>query len=209
MKNLIKKIEKVKNSPEKKIIDSRLKEFEKILQEKNKERIFSELCFCLMTANWQAQKAIQLQEELYEDFFKTEEKELAQKLKKGGHRFWPQRAFNIVEARKHKEKIHELVLDEKDEKKIRTWIAENVRGLGMKESSHFLRNIGYKNCAIIDFHIIDLLVTENLVEKPKTITPKKYLEIEAILDKLSQKTGISQGELDLYLWYIETGKILK
>lgn len=209
MQKLLSKIQKVKDSPEKRVIDSRIKEFESILKRKNKEEIFSELCFCLMTANWQAQKAIHLQKELYEDFFKAEEKELARKLKEKGHRFWPQRAFNIVQARQHKDKIHNLILNEKDEKLIREWIAENVRGLGMKESSHFLRNIGYKNCAIIDFHIVDLLVNENLLERPKTITKKKYLEIEQVLEKISAKTSISQGELDLYLWYIETGKILK
>ena len=79
----------------------------------------------------------------------------------------------------------------------------------MKESSHFLRNIGYKNLAIIDFHIIDLLVKQNLIEKPKTITSKKYIEIENILKELTEKTDTSLGELDLYLWYEETGKILK
>lgn len=209
MQKLLEKIEKVKKSETRSLIEKRKKEFEKILQEKNKDRIFSELCFCLMTANWQAQKAIQLQEELYIDFFETEEKELAIKLKEKGHRFWPQRAFNIVQARQHKDKIHDLVLNEKDEKKIREWIAENVRGLGMKESSHFLRNIGYKNCAIIDFHIVDLLVDEKLIEKPKTITKKKYLEIENVLEEVCEKAELSQGELDMYLWYIETGKVLK
>jgi len=74
-----------------------------------------------------------------------------------------------------------------------------------------LRNIGYKNLAIIDFHIIDLLVRYGLIEKPrnKSLTPKRYLEIENALKKISKKTGLHLGELDLYLWYLETGKILK
>ncbi|HOW37251.1 MAG TPA: N-glycosylase, partial [Candidatus Pacearchaeota archaeon] len=77
--------------------------------------------------------------------------------------------------------------------------------------SHFLRNIGYKNVAIIDFHIVDLLVRENLIEQPKSksLTPKKYLEIENILRKIAEKTKTSLGELDLYLWYKETGTVLK
>jgi N-glycosylase/DNA lyase len=78
-----------------------------------------------------------------------------------------------------------------------------------EESSHFLRNIGHKDYAIIDFHIVDLLVAEGLIEKPKTITPKKYLEIEAVLEGLSKKLKMSQAELDLYLWYMETGTVLK
>lgn len=206
---IIKKIENLKKEPVENIIRNKVREFEQILKEKDKEKIFSELCFCLMTANWQAQKAIELQKELAQDFNEANKETLAKKLKEKGHRFWPQRAEAIVKAREHKNKIHELILNEKDEKKIREWIAENVHGLGMKESSHFLRNIGYKNLAIIDFHIVDLLVAENIIEKPKTITKKKYLEVENKLEEISKATKIPQGELDLYLWYLETGKVLK
>ncbi|MBU2459068.1 MAG: N-glycosylase, partial [Nanoarchaeota archaeon] len=83
--------------------------------------------------------------------------------------------------------------------------------LGMKESSHFLRNTGFQNVAIIDFHIVDILARHGLIEKPKnkSLTPKKYLEIEAVLQKLCDSVGLSQGELDLYLWYEETGTIFK
>jgi|TARA_Y100000310_G_scaffold43287_1_gene40377 N-glycosylase/DNA lyase len=63
--------------------------------------------------------------------------------------------------------------------------------------------------AIIDFHIIDLLVRELGIEKPKALTPKKYIEIENLLRELSSKTNTNLGELDLYLWYEETGKVLK
>ncbi|RLI85258.1 MAG: N-glycosylase, partial [Candidatus Altiarchaeales archaeon] len=61
----------------------------------------------------------------------------------------------------------------------------------------------------IDFHIIDLLTKFGLIKKPKTLGKKKYLEIEKILKGLSEKLNISPARLDLYLWYIETGKILK
>ena len=53
------------------------------------------------------------------------------------------------------------------------------------------------------------MVEEKLIEKPKTITPKRYLEIENILEKLGEKVNLNSAELDLYLWYLETGKILK
>lgn len=79
----------------------------------------------------------------------------------------------------------------------------------MKEASHFLRNIGYSNYAIIDFHIIDLLEREGIIKRPKTLTPAKYIEIENKLKEIGKKTELTQAELDLYLWYMETGKILK
>ncbi|MCK4901793.1 MAG: hypothetical protein KAS76_00435 [Thermoplasmatales archaeon] len=76
-------------------------------------------------------------------------------------------------------------------------------------NSHFLRNVGFDDYAIIDFHIIDILVDNKLIEKPKTLTKKKYLEIEDLLRKLAKETNLTLAELDLYLWYMETGKILK
>ena len=85
----------------------------------------------------------------------------------------------------------------------------NIKGLGYKESSHFLRNIGYDDYAIIDSHILDLLKRNNLVTPPKTLTRKKYLEIEAILRAIATRTDLTLAELDMYLWYMETGKILK
>jgi len=88
-------------------------------------------------------------------------------------------------------------------------LVKNVKGLGYKEASHFLRNTGKKNLAIIDFHIIDLLERHRLIEKPKTISKARYLEIEDVLRKLGTKAGLNQSELDLYLWYMETGKVLK
>ena len=79
----------------------------------------------------------------------------------------------------------------KNEYEKREWLVKNIKGIGYKEASHFLRNIGYKNIAIIDFHILDLLVKNNLLkEKPKTLTKGKYLEIENILRKLAQNLCI-------------------
>ncbi len=202
MKNLIKKINKLKQDDISKVINARIKEFESI---KHPDDIFSELCFCLLTANFQAKKSWEIQKELDNEFKTLSERKLAKKLKVMGHRFWPQRAERIVLVRKQKYELIEALSKESP----REWIIKNIKGLGMKESSHFLRNIGHKDYAIIDFHIVDLLVAEKLIEKPKTITPKKYLEIESVLEELSKAVGLTQSELDLYLWYMETGTVLK
>ncbi|MDX1799069.1 MAG: N-glycosylase, partial [Candidatus Lokiarchaeia archaeon] len=92
---------------------------------------------------------------------------------------------------------------------LREWIVKNVKGIGYKEASHFLRNIGYTEYAIVDFHIVDLLVKYNIIEKPKTMTKSKYLEIEKVLKSIGKELELNMAELDLYLWYLETGKILK
>jgi len=207
MPTLIKQIENLRNSPIKEVVDNRIKEFESFGNKKQDE-VFSELCFCLLTANFQAEKCIRIQSEMARDFEIIPKDELAKKLKEVGHRFWPQRAERIVEARDCKTELCSLVF-KKSGQEMREWLVENVKGLGMKESSHFLRNVGYKDLAIIDFHIVDLLERENLIEHPKAITPKKYLEIEQVLEKLGKKVNLNLAELDLYLWYLETGKILK
>ncbi|MEI7718420.1 MAG: N-glycosylase/DNA lyase [archaeon] len=207
MSKITSQIEELKKTKIKEIIDIRIKEFE-AFGNKKQDEVFSELCFCLLTANFQAEKCIQIQTEMSRDFEIISKEELAKKLKAVGHRFWPQRAERIVEARDCKTELCSLVF-KKSGIEMREWLVKTVKGLGMKESSHFLRNVGYKDLAIIDFHIVDLLEREKLIERPKTITPKKYLEIEQVLAKLGKEVNLNLAELDLYLWYLETGKILK
>ena len=207
MKKLLNIIINIKNSEIRARIEGRIKEFESF-QKDTIESIFKELCFCIMTANCAAEKCIQIHNLIGNDFLKLTEKQLSNRLIELGYRFPNIRAKYIVEARK---KINELknALKIYNNKGLREWISKNILGLGYKESSHFLRNIGFKDLAIIDFHIIDLLERYNLTKKPKNMSKKIYLEIEAILEKIAHKLELNMAELDLYLWYIETGKILK
>jgi len=171
--------------------------------------LFGELCFCLMTANFNAERSIRIQKELKDAFHKLSLKQLSKRLKELGHRFPNTRAKFIVEARKHKKELLNILNGIKEDSLIREWLAKNVKGLGLKESSHFLRNIGRNNCAIIDFHIVDILNEHKLIKNFKTMSKKKYIEVEEILNELANKLDMSLGELDLYLWYLETGKVLK
>lgn len=210
MEELLKKIEELKNSPIKETIDLKNYEFERV-SSSGPEAVFNELCFCLMTANFSAVGGIKIQNAIGDGFSNLNEKELAKKLAELGHRFPNARAKYVVNARSSKEKLIKVLEEVQDDLVLREWVVKNIKGIGMKEASHFLRNIGYKNLAIIDFHIIDLLASHGLIEKPrnKSLTHKKYLEIEKILREISKKTELHLGELDLYLWYLETGKILK
>ncbi len=214
---LINKINSLKKSEIKKQVDKRINEFE---INRTVDEIFSELCFCLLTANFNAERSIKIQNEIgVNGFLNLPEKKLVEKLKELGHRFYNKRAEYIVEARKQIGKIFAVIKQEKEKKtnkkteslEIRTWLIGNIKGLGLKEASHFLRNIGFKDFAIIDFHIVDLLVKEGLIGKQKrgALTQKKYLDIEQILFGISKKVNLNLAELDLYLWYLETGKILK
>lgn len=192
MQKLIRAINQLKKSPIKKTIDSRIQEF------KQCKNHLSELCFCILTANYTAEGGIRIQQQIGNGFKQLTETQLSKKLKKLKYRFPNKRANYIINARKHS-KIAQN----------REWLVKNIKGLGYKEASHYLRNTGQLDYAIIDFHIIDLLAKHKIITPPKTLTPKKYLEIEQKLKQIAKKTGLSLGELDLYLWHMETGKVLK
>jgi len=207
MKDLISKIESLKKTKISKIVNQRIKEFKNI-NKSSSDELFKEMCFCILTANYNAEKSIKIQNEIGECFTIDSKDELSMKLKNYGHRFPNTRAKYISESLNCKDKLKEIVQFH-DKKALRDWIVNNVKGLGYKEASHFLRNIGFDDYAIIDFHIIEILVDHKLIKKPNFITKKKYLEIEQLLKKIAKETDLNLAELDLYLWYMETGKILK
>ena len=206
--HLLESIENLKNSEVKKLVNTRIREFKENGAKSNGE-IFIELCFCILTANFNAGKAIKIQTEIGKDFLTLPESQLAEKLKRLGHRYPNTRAKYIVKARKYKDSLKEVISSFNVEDELREWLVKNIKGIGYKEASHFLRNIGYTNFAIIDFHITDLLARCKLLEKPKTLTKKEYFKIENLLREIAEKSNLNLAELDLYLWYMETGKILK
>ncbi len=208
--DLIKTINALRKMSVKEIINKRIRTF-KNFDRKNKEKIFSELCFCILTANYTAEGGIRIQNALKNKFLTLSQEELEEKLRELKHRFPRKRAEFIVEAREKLNSLMSIINSNSGEQEIREWLVKNIKGLGYKEASHFLRNIGFKDIAIIDYHIIDILVRYGIIKKPKTksLTRKRYLEIERVLRELSEKTGLALGELDLYLWFLETGRVLK
>jgi N-glycosylase/DNA lyase len=202
-------IQELRNSPIKEVVEKRLKEFEEF-KNKNEDEWFSELCFCLLTANSRAKTAMQIQKILGgKGFVGLEEPKLAFVIKNNHHRFHNHKAKYICNARKFRY-IKNILEKFKDEDEKRDFIVDNVKGLGMKESSHFLRNTGTKNLAILDRHILNLLYEDNRInEMPKQISVGKYIEIEKEFKKLAQEVNMSVAELDLYMWYMKTGEVLK
>jgi N-glycosylase/DNA lyase len=207
-KQLLDSIDKLKNSEVKNLIDKRMGEFKRIGRRSINE-IFKELSFCILCANFNAERAIRIQEEISDGFLTLSESELTNKLRKIGYRYPSTRAKYILDARKFKDSLENAMKSFKKDIDLRDWLAKNVTGIGYKEASHFIRNIGHSDCAIIDFHILDILARCGLIEKPKTLSKKKYLEIEDVLRRIGTRSNLNLGELDLYLWYMETGKVLK
>jgi N-glycosylase/DNA lyase len=174
-----------------------------------KADIFSEACFCILTANSSATLGIKIQKEIGIEGFRTLSYEvLFSKIRSMGHRFASQRAERIVLLREKEDLLNEVAKYENG-KEARELLVKNIKGYGYKEASHFLRNIGFKDVAIIDRHISRYLFERGLVKPRKTITKKVYLECEEALEKICEELNLNQAELDLYIFYIKTKKVLK
>lgn len=212
MNKLIKEIKSLKNSSVRNRVNKRLKEFENF-KNKDTKGWFSELCFCILTANSKAATALKIQKELTSKGFCEYSHDLIREtIKKNKHRFHNNKATYIISARKHiniKDKIKKII-KQKGEHEAREWLIKNIKGLGYKEASHFLRNVGYKNLAILDRHILSLMKENGFIkENSKTLNKKKYLEIEKNFKKIADALKMSCAELDLYMWYMKTGEVLK
>lgn len=186
------------------LIKKRLEEFQEI-KKADCDSWFSELCFCILTAQAQAQKAIKIQQQLgIEGFLYYSEEKIRSVIRSNGHRFHNNKSKYIVEARSHRY-VKDMVSN-KNGFEAREYLAENIKGLGYKEASHFLRNVGYNDVAIIDRHILRFLNQYNFIQKiPKTITNSKYIEMENVLKNFD----LPLDQLDLTIWCHMTGKVLK
>jgi len=191
-------------------IKLRLKEFRKLGEYGSEKDLFTELIFCLLTPQSKAVSCWETVETLLNEnlLFEGSAEEISGKLNKV--RFRNRKAEYIVEARKH------FPLCTKIKKfsniyEAREWLVKNVKGMGYKEASHFLRNIGYgDDLAILDRHILKNLKYYGVIKHiPASLTRKKYLEIERKMKEFSERINIPMSHLDLVLWYKETGRVFK
>jgi len=209
MEELINKITSLRHGDISRTVAERIKEFKQFNRESNNE-LFKELCYCILTARSSAEKCLEICNNIKDGFLTDSREELAMRLKRYSYPLARQRANYISNALTKKDQLKEAVQSLHGEE-LRDWIKKNIKGIGYKEASHFLRNIGFDDYAIIDSHIINRLVDHNLIERPKPFpqSKKRYLEIESLLREIAEKSDVALAELDLYLWYMETDKVLK
>jgi N-glycosylase/DNA lyase len=182
-------------------IRNRLKEFKKIEDE---NLLFKELCFCILVANTSLEKTLEIWKKIDNGFLKYNKKQLSLKLKSLGYRFYNKRVDYILYNRKLKKIIKEKI-KELSAFYLREWLVKNLKGIGFKEASHFLRNIGFKDFAILDRHILRFLFKNKIIKEiPSNLSKRKYLEIENKLKNLADKLNITLSELDFLIFYLET-----
>lgn len=197
-------------------IESRLQDFRDVYAQSD-EDIFAELCFCLLTPQTKAKSAAKVIDKLKEKNLLLNGSPEEIKLWMAPIRFNNNKSQYIVEARKlFTDEEGKIIVKGKLEEHgspiaMRSWLVQNVKGYGLKEASHFLRNIGFgDDIAILDRHILKHLVKNNVIpEIPKSLTDKKYLEIEEKMKIFARENGIPMAHLDLIWWSEETGEIFK
>lgn len=205
---ILDRVRELQNSETRGLIDKRAEEF-RAAGRSSKEFIFGELCFCILTANTSADLGLMVQSRIEPEFFiNSDLADLTAKLKEIRYRFYNVRSKYIVKSRWILEELPDLLKNPETEK-VREYLVEKVDGIGYKEASHFLRNVGIFDFAILDKHILRLLSTEFSSDLTKPPDRKKYLELEGKFRELSETIGMQPGILDLYLWKIATGKLLK
>ncbi|HIJ99971.1 TPA: N-glycosylase/DNA lyase [archaeon] len=202
------------------VIKQRLEDFKQVYNWPE-TKLFCELAFCLLTPQSRARSCDSAVQDLEkkELLQKGTPKKIAKILKLKGVRFYNNKAKYIIEARGQffngsnslRNSLEGWRAQTNSSIDFRNLVSKNIKGLGLKEASHFLRNIGHgEELAILDRHILKNLVKYRVIrEIPKSLTAKRYHEIEQKLFKFANKIGISGAELDLLLWSEETGEIFK
>jgi N-glycosylase/DNA lyase len=208
-------LKKIYGSRKKEIV-SRLREFEQSWLQKSEKEILGELIFCLLTPQsrakfcWDAIVALKEQNLLL--------KGTAGQIKKRLHcvRFHNKKAQYVIEARNlfiknGRVSIKPLLNRVAGIQERREWLVKNIKGLGYKEASHFLRNMGFgESIAILDRHILRNLHLLSVIEGiPESLSRTKYLLIEKKMAEFAKEINIPLAHLDLLLWYKETGEIFK
>jgi len=189
-------------------IHKKLKEFSEVPE----SEYFYELCFCICTPQSRAKNAIQVVEKLKNADFFNKSFNPVKILNNKEHyiRFHNQKAIRLRKLISTYPKVLEMLNSNLSSFEKRNGIKELVDGFGYKEASHFLRNIGYRDLAILDRHILKhLVICKVFKEIPKVSSAKQYFDVEKKFQKFANKLYIPLDELDLLFWSYETGEILK
>jgi N-glycosylase/DNA lyase len=192
----------------KKAIRERLREFTAVPP----SQWFYEFCYCLCTPQSKATSAFAVAEKLQQQRFLEQEFDPTSLLRNPEHyiRFHNTKARNLLNLRTLFPSIDAMLRSTTSALEARAYLVEHVRGMGMKEASHVLRNIGYRGIAIIDRHILTHMVQCGIIaDDTFPSSQKKYLEIEAKWLHFASDIRIDPDELDLVFWSLQTGEILK
>jgi N-glycosylase/DNA lyase len=189
-------------------IVQRLTEFSEV----PREQWFYEFCFCLCTPQSKAEHAMIAVEHLAEArFFEVGSDPTYVLANKDAYiRFHNVKSRRLLALRDQWPELMRDMALLHDARELRDLLVQRVNGYGLKEASHVLRNIGFRDLAILDRHILRMLAYCRVIDDcQKLSTRTDYLEVERLAIRYATDVGISLDELDLLFWFMNTGKILK
>jgi N-glycosylase/DNA lyase len=197
-------------------IRARLAEFGEVWRGGSDARLWEELVYCIFTAGASARMGLNSVEAVRPLLASGTHEELAGALA-SKHRYPRARSGYVVVTRDFLEgdcglRLRARLESFSDPFERRDWLARErrIKGLGYKESSHFLRNIGLRGYAILDKHILRCLAEVGVLDSPQPPTTRaRYLAAEERLRRFARDVEIDFDELDLVLWSQKTGEILK
>jgi N-glycosylase/DNA lyase len=201
-----------------KVIRQRLREFREIWRSGSDARLWEELVYCIFTAGASAKMGIRAVNAVRPLLHDGSQEALTHALiQPPAYRFHNVRAAHVVKTRDYLRSAVAMQLRKQLRQlrhplQRRDWLARNpgITGLGYKEASHFLRNVGFRGYGILDKHIVRSLYELGVIDSPKPpTTRKRYLETEKSMRHFADEVRIDFDELDLALWSMKTGEILK
>lgn len=187
------------------IILQHLQDFKNLSEEDS----FYEMCFCILTPQSKGRRADRVIQELKKRDFRNNPFNPSPFLEKN-IRFHHTKSKRLLILQKDYNKIKKELDKISSPEEKRLFLIKNINGYGLKEASHFLRNTGHENLAILDRHILKNLYKNNVIKEiPKTLTPNLYFDIEKKFRDFSKKVNIPMDHLDLLFWSFETGEVFK
>jgi N-glycosylase/DNA lyase len=197
-------------------IAERLLDFRRIWEQGSNKDLFNELVFCLLTPSSRARSASLALEQLKQKdlLFNGSAEQIAEYL--NIVRFRYKKSRFIVAARdrffgNRTASLRQTLMGFESGFERRRWFAENISGIGYKEASHFLRNIGLEEkTAILDRHILRKMCSAGLLDSvPESLTGRQYVRVEKLFVDYSKRIGIPAAYLDFTLWFMATGDVYK
>jgi len=172
--------------------------------DRSDEHLTTELMFCLQTAQSSAKTARATMNRLKECgmLFTANPHQIHQCME--GVRFSKKKSEYLHKARKQIPMIKQQLGLPKEE--LREWLVENVKGMGPKLASHFMRNIGIFGLAILDVHVQNFMARNKILKgQVGKLNSKAYAENEKVFLQLAKQLNIPPEELDIAIWMAGNG----
>lgn len=194
----------------------------------NDAELWEEICLCILSSNVPYELAqssfLHLRDKGFLDVNRIIEtpkmlEAIAEELAKGiyhprkkdgalrKYRFPNTKARDIVDSahsiQKKNISLEEMLKSNPGEKSLRKTLSNDFKGLGLKQASHFLRNIGFsRKLAIIDTHVISFLNMLNGATgvEPSMVTPTIYLKLETSFLELCELLELDPAVFDYAIW---------